>query len=265
MGKLHAKQLAQSGAADGEALVYDSGTGLWVPSPAGFVDNAPSGAVLRYTFDETGTPWANSGSAGALNLTAQSGQTILVRDGVWGRCVRIAGTGSSAGGLTSGNTSTAEPTAAATVMGWFRAHTAISGSTSKMLFAKNYTTSNAYPYQSIGLILNSGPMCARVSIGAANYNANANGTYDVWCPGVWMHLAAVFDGSTIKLYINGYEVASTAAVGTIDYGGHGAWVAGGSPFTNGESFPGDLDDCRVYSTALTAQQILDVWKGVRGN
>jgi hypothetical protein len=69
----------------------------------------------------------------------------------------------------------------------------------------------------------------------------------------WTHLAATYDGSTIRLYVNGTQVGTKSAAGTISastsplrFGGNGPW---------GEWFNGLIDEVRVYSTALTAAEI----------
>ena len=69
----------------------------------------------------------------------------------------------------------------------------------------------------------------------------------------WSHLAATYDGTTIRLYVNGVQVGSRAQTGTINsstaplrFGGDSVW---------GEYFNGLMDEVRVYNTALTAGQI----------
>jgi hypothetical protein len=69
----------------------------------------------------------------------------------------------------------------------------------------------------------------------------------------WTHLAATYDTTTIRLYVNGTQVATAARTGTLTnstgalrLGGNGLW---------GEWFAGQLDDVRVYNTTLTAAQI----------
>jgi hypothetical protein len=69
----------------------------------------------------------------------------------------------------------------------------------------------------------------------------------------WSHLAVTYDGATIRLYVNGTQVASKAQTGNINsstaplrFGGDSVW---------GEYFTGLIDEVRVYSTALTAAQV----------
>jgi hypothetical protein len=69
----------------------------------------------------------------------------------------------------------------------------------------------------------------------------------------WSHVAMTYDGSTIRLYVNGTQVASTAATGAIQSSSSPLWIGGNSPY--GEYFQGLIDEARVYNRALTAADI----------
>ena len=69
----------------------------------------------------------------------------------------------------------------------------------------------------------------------------------------WTHLATTWDGSTLRLYVNGVQTGSTAVAGTLGtstgplrIGGNGIWK---------EFFKGLIDDVRVYDHALSATAI----------
>jgi hydrogenase maturation factor HypE len=69
----------------------------------------------------------------------------------------------------------------------------------------------------------------------------------------WTHLAATYDGATLRLYVNGTQVAAKALTGSLAagtqplrIGGNGVW---------GEWFAGQLDEIRVYDRALTAAEV----------
>ena len=70
---------------------------------------------------------------------------------------------------------------------------------------------------------------------------------------VWSHLAATFDGATLRLYVNGVEVASRPVLTQIATS-TGALTIGGDAF-HGQYFAGRIDEVRVYNTALSASQI----------
>jgi hypothetical protein len=71
--------------------------------------------------------------------------------------------------------------------------------------------------------------------------------------GAWSHLAATYDGATYRLYINGSQVASVAASGTIQTSTLPLFIGGNIPF--GDFFEGVVDDVRIYNRALSAAQI----------
>ena len=69
----------------------------------------------------------------------------------------------------------------------------------------------------------------------------------------WTHLAATYDGTTQRLYVNGTQVAQRAQTGPIEVssdplrlGGNGIW---------GDFFKGHIDEVRVYERALSAAEI----------
>jgi hypothetical protein len=72
----------------------------------------------------------------------------------------------------------------------------------------------------------------------------------------WSHLAATYDGGTVRLYVNGTVVASqaqttplTTSTGPLSIGGSVAY---------GEFFQGVLDELRLYNRALAAGEIQTV-------
>lgn len=75
--------------------------------------------------------------------------------------------------------------------------------------------------------------------------------------GVWYHLAAVYDGGEMRLYINGGLMGNTAKSGTIGY--HPQSPAALAATSNGtQPFSGWLDDVRIYDIALSDAEIIDI-------
>ena len=81
---------------------------------------------------------------------------------------------------------------------------------------------------------------------------NATGTASL-PTNTWSHLAVAWDGATLRLYVDGAQVASKAVTGSLAastapfrIGGNGIW---------GEYFSGAIDEVRVYDHALTPAEI----------
>jgi hypothetical protein len=69
----------------------------------------------------------------------------------------------------------------------------------------------------------------------------------------WTHLAATYDGSTLRMYVNGTQTGSRAISGSLA-NGTGPLKIGGNALW-GEWFSGLIDDVRVYNRSLTAGEI----------
>ena len=91
--------------------------------------------------------------------------------------------------------------------------------------------------------------------------------------GSWHHVAGTYDGAMVRFYVDGAQVgAGTAASGAIGYG-----LAGSNRFVIGNyagnlpspaecientSFPGSIDEVRIFSRALSGSEIASVISGV---
>src|SRR5205809_7484632 len=69
----------------------------------------------------------------------------------------------------------------------------------------------------------------------------------------WTHLAATFDGATVRLYMNGVQVASRAQT-TLLTTSTGTLQIGANSYA-GENFAGRIDEVRIYNRALTTAEI----------
>jgi hypothetical protein len=69
----------------------------------------------------------------------------------------------------------------------------------------------------------------------------------------WAHLAATYDGATMRLYVNGVQVASRAHTGAIATSTNPLQIGGDSIY--GQYFAGRIDEVRIYSRTLNGAQI----------
>ena len=80
--------------------------------------------------------------------------------------------------------------------------------------------------------------------------ASASGT-SALAANAWSHVAFTFDGTSLRLYVNGTLVRTTNASGSIA-------ATTGQLLVGSDSaawYRGRLDDLRIYNRALTAAQI----------
>ena len=69
----------------------------------------------------------------------------------------------------------------------------------------------------------------------------------------WTHVAGTYDGTTLRLFVNGLPAASIAASGSIATSSGVLRIGGNSLW--GEFFQGTIDEIRVYNRALTQAEI----------
>jgi hypothetical protein len=116
-----------------------------------------------------------------------------------------------------------------------------------------------------GIVIKEGPSTALYHLHASSSRSNRPAT-GVFVAGkdrnlfgstrltanTWVHLAATYDGTTQRLYVNGAEVASRAQSGAIQTSANPLRI-GGSTF--GEYFQGRIDEVRIYNRALSVVEI----------
>ena len=71
--------------------------------------------------------------------------------------------------------------------------------------------------------------------------------------GRWQHVAATYDGTTARFYMDGDEVASKVFTGNV--GSSNAWRIGAYGSTPNGFLDGSVDDVRIYDRALSASEI----------
>jgi VCBS repeat-containing protein len=85
------------------------------------------------------------------------------------------------------------------------------------------------------------------------YRINAVTMYPI--DGTWMHVAATYDGSTMRLYINGVEEATLTLPAGTKIELNDVPLSIGAQSTPTRYFKGWIDDARVYRRALSPEEI----------
>jgi hypothetical protein len=93
----------------------------------------------------------------------------------------------------------------------------------------------------------------------ASVRINVNGQRQVSAPSAlplntWSHVAATYDGATLRLFLNGFQVAAQAVTGSMSTS-TGPLRLGGNSIRNNEFYRGRIDDVRIYNRALSQAEI----------
>jgi hypothetical protein len=212
--------------------------------------------VLWWKCDElSGVTLANSGSAASGDLTAGAALRVGYTS-AWPD--RVIDSVDNANSVATGAPAV-EP-ATYTVMGTFILRTYPAGYGIGLYKMANLASALAPVWSVGGFGFNSsadGRVIAGVTIGGVNILATS-GTGDRAALGVRQHLASAFDGTTLRLYLNGNEVATAAAVGAVDYAANGRWsLANFDPATavGNLATTGQILDARIFDSVLTPAEI----------
>jgi hypothetical protein len=96
------------------------------------------------------------------------------------------------------------------------------------------------------------------SDGAQNYTLSPDAGAEVW-DGTWHHAAGTFDGTSVRLFLDGIEVASgTPRTAPIDYGSldtRDLYVGHYQGCNFPPNFRGSIDEPKIFGRALTASEI----------
>jgi hypothetical protein len=200
----------------------------------------PAGLLAAYGFEE-GTGTTTADATGRNQTGTLSGATWSTA-GRFGKALSFNGTSSR---VNIADSSSLHLTAAMTLEAWVRP-TTVSGSW-RTAILKESSSGLAYALYAAN---DASRPAGYVRVGTADTGSTASAAISL---NVWTHLATTFDGSTVRLYVNGTLVSSVARSGTptsstspLRIGGNAVW---------GEYFAGLIDEVRIYNRVLTAAEI----------
>ena len=204
---------------------------------------APTGLVAAYGFDEaSGTTTADATGHG---LTGTLTSVTRTTTGKFGGALTFNGTSSW---VTVAHNAQLNLTTGMTLEAWVFP-TAL-GANWRNVLIKERTGGEIYNLYahtdtsgpSVYVVRSAAPAAALDATGPAALPANT-----------WTHLAATFDNTTLRLFVNGVQVASRAvagplltSTGVLRIGGNSLW---------GEFFAGTIDEVRIYNRALSATEL----------
>ena len=75
----------------------------------------------------------------------------------------------------------------------------------------------------------------------------------------WQHLIGTYDGSTVKLYLNGILTGSGSITGAINYGSSRELRIADNYYNAGQFYTGYIDDVALFSRALSAAEVFEIY------
>ncbi len=151
---------------------------------------------------------------------------------------------------------------AITIEAWIKPASFGGGYWTNTIVDKTYNSAGDINY---GYVLRCGGS-GQLDFGFGYWNGSTggwpSGTSDVLAvtAGVWQHVAATYDGSNIRLYVNGSLVKTVAESRTISINTVTS-LAIGNPTTlsvgSGRAFNGMIDEVRIWNSVRTPTQITD--------
>ena len=211
------------------ATTYTGSFGLTPPS---------AGLVAAYSFD--------SGSGSTLADVSGTGNSGTISGASWSTQGRAGGALSFDGVndlVTIADASSLDLTTGMTLEAWARPTTVTNWRTvllkeqpGQLVYALYANNSGNRPSANIFIGAD------RELRGSSRLTANS-----------WTHLAATYDGATLRFFVNGTQVATLAVAGSIATSAGALRIGGNTVWS--EWFTGLIDDVRIYNRALTQAQI----------
>ena len=198
--------------------------------------------ILEYRFDESGVIATNTGSLGAPGNGTLNNVTRVAENHPFasGSCVEFNGVNSFirvANNFSYGNQVTVEA--------WIKPAVVL-GQT---------IIWDDYGNPGVLLAVNSGAVQFGVSTTSHTAGGIAVVTGSV-ATNVWQHVAGVYDGQTIRVYINGQQAPQTEATsGNIIENSLDPAIGSDNASTTALNYSGRMDDFRIHTHALTADEL----------
>ena len=230
---------ATNGAHTLTARVRDVGGNATTSAPLSVTvaNTQPSGLVAAYSFSE-GTGSSTVDRSGNGNNGAITGATWS-SSGKFGNALSFTGSAR----VTVADSASLDLTTGMTLMAWV---SSTANTNWRTVILKQTSNDLAYALYASS---DSNQPGVWITTGSTQF---VKGTAQI-PNGTWTHLAASYDGATLRMFVNGAQVSSVPGAqpiavssGPLQIGGNTIW---------GEYFSGLIDDVRVYSRALTAAEI----------
>jgi Concanavalin A-like lectin/glucanases superfamily len=214
----------------------EKGSAIGAPSPP---PPAPSGAIASWALDETSGTTTKDSTGNGHTGTVTSPSWV---EGKYGKALSFNGTSSC---VSVPNTTDLQLKGPFTLETWVKPSTLKQGAP---IFFKE--SEGFYGYSLFFGAFTEGHV--EGFIAEPEYAWSEVESPEKLAANAWAHLALTFDGTNMRLYVNGKQVDSGPAKAALESKGP---LLIGCAKNFGEYFKGTIDNVRVYSRALTAAEI----------
>lgn len=122
-----------------------------------------------------------------------------------------------------------------------------------VILGKSHTNTHSSPYyQYVLYVITPGLIHMRAG------SQTVSGTSSI-IDNSWHHVVGVYDGSNIKVYVDGSHEASTAKTGGLTSSSRNFRVGARHTDAMGEYMNGSIDDVRIYDRALSDAEVLSIY------
>ena len=209
-----------------------------------------AGLVAAYGFNE-GTG-ATSSDASGNNNTATLNTALWTTQGKYGRGLSFNG----AALVSVPDAPSLDLTTGVTMEAWAFPTVTGGGAYPTLLMKQNSSgavPTHVYTLHGRAYVSDTGPRLPGMRINTSSSSPVVSGG-SLLATNTWTHVAATWDGAVMRVYLNGVQVASGAAIGSlVNSSGH--LSIGGHQFLSAEYFTGILDEIRIYNRALSVTEI----------
>lgn len=221
---------------------------------------APQAAILHveYTFDSPVGHWILEQTTG----TTATDSSVFARHGTvngtanWSTRCNGVGTfdfNGSTNYISVSNASQYQPNTALTIAGWIRGDAWGSGADVDTILRKGEANPNNY-----ALAISDGKVELLLD---GNDSLGFRGN-TLLTTGEWYHVAATWDGSNVRIYVNGVlDTTPASRTGTINTDTRSLYIGG---TIGGDLFDGMIYDVRVYNRALLPEEVVELY-GLTGH
>ena len=208
--------------------------------------------LIQNVFDSS----SNGNNGYLVGFTSTSTATV---PGVIGQALKFDG---SSQYVNLGNPTALKITGTAMTVGaWIKVNAWPSATHYPGVVSKTGNTSAPYGGYQLNLDNDSGHLasfCSGINIGGT-WQSTCTATTG-YATGVWYHVFVTYDGSAVRVYVNGVKDNSANYSGSVGDVSTSMSLGRNEAFPTGAYFNGTLDDVRIYNRALSQAEITQLYK-----